>query len=323
MHKSNNTAIYRLYDTGFKVVLHPNPGEEHMSKLRNEQEISQFLPWSCRKRQALGVTTFEDRPALSFKWANGITLSQWLQKVRSSRPPEDMNIRIRAAMAIAKTLSDFHAGGVVHNGLTPDNIVLSPSEGAYVATLIDLASAAIYWGDDTGDDVDPVLERKMKEVDLKALGLVLNELFWGSERPNKGEAIGRGEHLKHGEHDNDSHDEGADGIRRKRGKPQAHGEGLPLYLGALISALLENTPDARYESAKDVFNDLKVLAEDQSGSLMQSQLDYSMTNSRLRLRSDGFYGRRVQMSVLMHLFESSVADGKPSMAMISGYAGTG
>ena len=47
-------------------------------------------------------------------------------------------------MAIAKTLSDFHKGGVAYNSFTPDNIVLSPFEGGdYVATLIDLSNARV------------------------------------------------------------------------------------------------------------------------------------------------------------------------------------
>lgn len=328
VHRSGHTAIYRLYDTGFKVVLHPNPGEELILKLLHEQNISQFLPWSCRKRQVTDVTTFDKRPALSFKWANGITLTEWLQKVQFG-PAVDLTIRIRAAMAIARTLSDFHEGGVVYNNLTPENVVLSPFEGEYVATLIDLSNSLIYRNDNSADEVDATFERQMKEVDLKALGVIFGAIFQGADAgglagpqvtSSGGVGVGGPQQGMYG-----GGEEYPDDGRRKRGKPQARGEGLPLYLGSLISALLESKPDVSYSSAKDVFNDLKALAEDgPGGQLLRTDLDESTSKSRLRLQKDMFYGRQVQMSMLMHLFQSSVAVGhQPLMATISGYPGTG
>ena len=120
---SSRTAIYRLPDdTGLKVIVEdPNLSEEQiLLKILHEQDISNFLPPSCRKRQVIDVTSFDRRPALSFKWANGITLKEWLQKIQVGFQV-DSSVRLRAAMAIAKTLSDFHSGGVVYNLLKPEN----------------------------------------------------------------------------------------------------------------------------------------------------------------------------------------------------------
>ena len=113
VYQSVTTAIYRLQETGFKVILDRNSSEEQIiRKLLQEQNISSFLPSSCRKRQVTDITSYNRRPALIFKWNSGITLKKWIQNVQFG-PQVDLNIRLRAAMAIAKTVSDFHDGGVL------------------------------------------------------------------------------------------------------------------------------------------------------------------------------------------------------------------
>ena len=312
VYQSSSTAIYRLHDIGYKVILAPNPSEEHVLKLLHERDISQFLPWSCRKRQVNDVTSFNKRPALRFKWASGITLKEWLQKVQSG-PQLDWNIQLSAAMAIARTLSDFHEGGVVYSSLTPENVVLSPFEGTYVATFIDLSNALIYRNGNSAD-VDTSFEKKMREMDLKSLGIVLHQIFQGEESAD-GDGVGQGP---------ESTGNFSEHSRQKRGKQHALGEGLPLYLGSLTSALIDPSPDHCYESVKDVFLDLKFLAESTDGSLLKSKVDESTLKNQLCLPDDIFYGRQVQMSMLLHLFQSSVKLGShPLMATISGYPGTG
>ena len=321
VYQGERAAVYRLRDKGFKVIVDPSPSDEQILRLVHEQHISNFLPSSCRKKNVIEVSSFNGRPALCFKWVNGITLKEWLQKDQF-RPQVDLNVRLRAAMAIAKTLSDFHDGGVVCNRLSPENIVLDTFEGDYIATLIDFSDAIVY-RDGKCLPADAAFAREVKEVDLKSLGFVLNQLF-------------RGEECLPDEWRNDFHHHHGGGLlgdqdkyRRKRGKQLSPGEGLPLYLGALISALLQ-TGDHRaassghYESAKDVFLDLKIMAESDNECLKKCDLDESTIEGRLRLRNDMFYGRQVQMSMLLHLFQSTVMLGnQPLMATISGYPGTG
>ena len=190
---------------------------------------------------------------------------------------------------------------------------MAPVEVEYVATFIDLSSALIY-RDDSKTDADPIFEKQLKEVDLRSLGLVLNQFFRGEERATI-EISRRGSRNGHGFEDIQGD---TDDCRRKRGKQHTFGDGLPLYLGTLISALLETTNELSYESVKDVFLDLKIMAEDANDCLSKSQMDESTLKSRLRLGSI-FYGRQVQMSMLLHLFQSSVVLGnQPLMATISG-----
>ena len=315
VHQSNNTVIYRLNDTGFKVFLLPHL-EENIVKLEHEKKISNFLPSTCHKRKAVDVTSFNGLPALVFKWVHGITVKEWLQKIQIGLNV-DMNARLRVAMAISKTLNDFHVGGVVHNNFTTENIVLSSSEGDYVATLIGYSNAAIYRKD--SNIFENLDEKEAKKLDLKSLGLVLNDLFLEEDcLPAEGGAGW----LNHGEEK--IVNEETDHRTRKRGKQQVAVEGLPLYLGTLISALIDSSSDVCYESVNDVFLDLKLLSENSNGSMMTRALDDATINSNLRLSREVFYGRQNQMSILNHLIQCTAALGdRPLMATISGYAGTG
>ena len=95
----------------------------------------------------------------------------------------------------------------------------------------------------------------------------------------------------------------------------------------------------RYEDARDVYLDLKMLAENPNGPLGRSDgvelggrgvgklgfLSKGGASAGSRGKGEGgFYGRQVQMSMLLHLFQSTVSLGsQPLMATIVGYPGTG
>ena len=336
VRRGRRTAIYRLRDTGFKVVLAdagPVPSEEErLLALLHEQRISRYLPASCRRRRALDVTSLDRRPALSYAWVPGATLAEWLRRAPGpTRGGDDgsLDVRIAAATAVARTLADFHGAGVAFGAsLALDDVVLAPHEGGYAATLIDLSGAIIF-----ADVDDPAARRRILEGDLRALGRLLRRIFGGEDQGGareEGPDEGAGRDDDRGaEEDGNPEERG----RRKRGKPHSGlPDGLPPYLGMLIAALLDAsamdaTPDAvRYASVKDVVLDLKALAEDGvRGRLRRDRLDASALKGRLLGSGGGaFYGRQVQMSMLLHLFQSAVALGnQPLMATISGYPGTG
>ncbi len=238
----------------------------------------------------------------------------------------DLNVRLMAAMAITKTLIEFHNEGVVYNMLSLDNILLDSFEGGYVASFIDLSRASI------------AMKQKPKQgktkststsvgggggttySDLQSLGFTLNQLF---RREDSALSFGEPSHLPNTE---GTHPENR---QRKRGKQHLIGEGLPLYLSSLITALQLSGDDTissceLYTAAKDVYHDLKVFAETSKDSLRRWEPDASTMESRLQLKNDLFYGRGVQLSIIMHLIQSMFLPGStPLMATISGYPGTG
>ncbi len=344
--KSNNgTLIYRSAGetVGIKVIHDTSSSniseEQTMQKLLHEETISKLLPPECNKRQVIEVGSFNERPALYFKWENGITCEEWLDKVVQQQQQKtlpqkeatEFNIRLRAAMAIAKTLHQFHQSYVVYNSLSLENIVLMPFEGEYVAKFIDLSDAVICNNESNRQNFHKMVG------DMTSLGLILNQLF----QTEGGEAaastggdggVGRVVNSNSVKGEEEASDINVRNVR-KRGKQLTPGEGLPLYLGAMISTLLGGDDDKhndasqlRYESANDVYEDLKVMTTQSiSSTTKETELDHEvLIHSRLKLPKDLFYGRQVQMTMIMHLLQSSTMLGdQPLMALIAGYPGTG
>ena len=318
IYQSGRTAIYRFRDVGFKVVLeepnHPSPDERNL-KFLHEQYVSSLLPPSCRRREVIDITNFNWQPSLNFKWASGLTIDEWLQRAQSG-PQWNLNVRVMAAMAVAKTLSDFHKGGVAYNNLTPDNVVLSPFEGEYVATFIDLSDSVIYRGDRGVNCYPESKINQLKAADLRSLGVVLNQIFGRGDIRAGLEVVSNELVLGHDEEDIS---------RKKQASRPVFEEGLPLYLVSLISALLVTSlsPGMCYKSAQDVFLDLKVMMEDRSGCLSKNDLGEADIKNLLYSQENMFYGRQAQVSVLMQLLQSTTEGNRPRMALITGSPGTG
>lgn len=313
VHHSSGTIIYRLEDTGIKLLVDPNPTPGDILKLlMHERNISIFLPTSCRKRNVFDVKGFRGYTAAHFKWVKGITLKEWMSKAQR-RPDVDLIVRLRVAIAIVETLVEFHNGSVVYNNLTPDNIILDMSEGSYVATFIDLSAAIALF------DRDEAFIKSSKEADLKDLGILLNELLMGEKAS-----------FDCGQQEDDDQEECWDHGRMKRGKQLPRGDGLPMYLGCVISTLLLSGNDSAqsaeitYESIKDTLFDLRLVARDPQTFLRPLILDEHTVQSKLRLPVDAFYGRQSEVSMLLRALNSVVLlGGQPMMVLVSGYPGTG
>ena len=355
--KSNGTSIYRsaqkLNAVGIKVIHQnndhlqaadtPSPSNFNltMNKLVHEETVSKLLPPDVNKRHVIEVSSFNGSPALYFKWENGITCEEWLDKVRiqqqtthsQKEAAAKFTVRLRAAVAIAKTLTQFHQSRVVYNALTLENIVLTPFEGDYLATFIDLSDAVICNDEQTFDE--------MKGVDLTNLGIVLNQLFQKADGGGGGELASSRRRVNvnsdtEGEVPSTSNTRNRNA--KKRGKQQVTpGEGLPLYLRAMVSTLLigdeehDDSQQLRYESANAVYEDLKAMAtsaadgDRRNSYFKETEADHEVIiHSRLKLPKDLFYGRQVQMSMIMHQLQSATMLGdQPLMALIAGYPGTG
>lgn len=315
IYQSASTAVYRLEDIGIKVLLE-NITEERIFQFVHEQNVSRYLPSTCQKRRVIDVKGFKGDPAIHFAWVNGSTITEWLRAVKR-RADDNTTIRLRAAIAIVETLVDFHKAGVVYNNLSPDNIVLDTFEGSCIATFIDLSKAIIHSNDDSDGGR---LEKDAVEIDLLALGRILNALFDGQKFDSYSSA----------DDDETSYTDGEEhSYRRKRKKSQTHVEGLPICLNTLISTLLlskeglEETSE-KYGDAKDVLSDLQVISNNPQIFLKALKLDDITLHSRLKAPIDAFYGRQSEVSMLHHAFNSVIMlEGQPMVVSISGSPGTG
>ena len=311
IHRGRCTSIYhQLNDnTGYKVIEDPDPTEEQVLQLLAEEHASRALPPCCAHRRVIQVKSFQGNPAIQFQWAPGVSLKDWLEN--SNNRDVSLKDRLRLAIAIAKTLSDFHTAYVIHGYLSLDNIILdipNGNEDCVVASLINLSKSRI------------VPEMPQEEVEdavfqeLQELGRVLNALFTGeifdySDNKKEEESI---------------LDESISSGPKKRGKSQHPGEGLPLYLTSLISTLilcesLEYEHIETYRTVRDVFHDLQT-ADRKSDIYLKP----SNRGGRLEIPSDAFYGRDSEKFLLIQSFNSVVqVNGQPVLTCVSGPGGVG
>ena len=179
--------------------------EEQILRLVREQTISRYLPNGCKKRRVVDVKGFKGNPSLYFEWVEGVSLKEWMAKtnnhgdedndgntdeIGSKYPPHQAGIdfmkeRLKVAIAITKTLQEFHYGGVAYNFLTLEHIILqwtsskdndndddkNNEEGECVASLINLSKATVF-AEVTTEEATQAIRK-----DLNSLGLILGALF--------------------------------------------------------------------------------------------------------------------------------------------------
>jgi serine/threonine protein kinase len=310
---------------GVKVLVDPNlTRDQVVQALQFEQKVSHSLPSSCSQRRVLRVDTFQDLPAMYFKWVEGVDMGELLKPEpdETGKNQFSMDTRLQLALAITKAVCDFHDAGVFHGNLNLENVIMDFNEGTrnYKATLIDYSKSVIMSdaSHNTLDEQDrhAFFEEK-KHNDLSDLGVILYYVLSNNNIPD---ALGE-------EVENSSNDVDAQGI--KRGRHDVQTPNLPLYLASLVSALLGHTRDVEghrrlvYKSSREVLLDLQLAAQ-KPGIYLKVQFWTEMLFKPLDVPHDSFHGRRTELSILQHSYNTMMEGGsKPCALVVSGCAGAG
>ena len=256
---------------------------------------------------------------------------------------ETWQTRLHVAIAITKMLCDLH-DGIMSRGYSKkfsvENIVLDMSRASsscYSATLKPSSDGSVV--------------ECTRESDMEHLGCILNAVFGGGDNDD---SIGVNKEEQHKSED--------DSTRKKRGKQQDHQqqsmENLPLYLSCIVSSLTmtstnettedketgpssadkETGPssaasstiishasfsDEQYANVKQVLHDLQTASAKPEVYLKRGRSSWNDgKNTRLHIPPD-FYGRKSELSLLLHSLGTVLRFGQPVMVSVSGYAGTG
>ena len=346
LHESKTTRIFRSNGQGIKVLIYPSlSSDERLKRLQFEQRVSGRLPPSCSHRRVLHIDNRQGIPGMYFDWVDGVTIEEWLrpqEENQLSRPLDsttmDLIARLRVALAITKTLCDFHEAGVFHGHLSFQNVILNftgEAQSCCTATLIDFAKSAIR-SDCPLEERDEFV-RKKTQKDLNDLGLILYSVL-SNHIPDMTSSSGLVENIEIEEDsssvkvDEEADDKGdAETHARKRGRRQETQDPakLPLYLVSLISSLLAPTIQQRttrktvYTNARNVLSDLKLAAEHPDMYLRVHRWA-NFVSGPLVLSEDSFYGRRTELSMVQHSFDAMMeGSNKPCILVVSGYAGAG
>jgi diguanylate cyclase (GGDEF)-like protein len=248
LHESGRTRVTRLFFAGRTVIRKEPLGPDADRRLRHELAILERL------RAVAGVARLLDAP----RYPGSVMLADGGVSLAGLPKPPAADDLVRLAWELARAVAGMHRRGVMHQDISPANIVIS-SDG--VPELVDFALAsslaeirpvfthhteiigtlAYLAPEQTGRTGRSVDER----ADLYALGATLYELATGEPPFGSGDPL----RLIH------------DHLARVPLPPSEVNPAVPGPLSAIIMHLLEKEPDNRYQTADGVAHDLERLRD--------------------------------------------------------------
>lgn len=246
-------AVYRAYDreldrTVALKLIRPELGSDPTITQRFRQEL--LLASKISHKNILRIHDLGEANGtkfISMAYVEGEDLHRLL--LREGRLPLDRALAITRQLCSA--LEAAHAEGVVHRDLKPQNILLDKTGQVYVsdfglakslepdATQVTLSGQ--FLGTPRYMSPEQALAAPLDHrSDLYSLGLILYEMVTG-EIPFKAESTLQTMYLR---------------VHEKPSDPREHNPDLPGYLAEIILRCLETDPAQRYQSAREILDDL-------------------------------------------------------------------
>jgi diguanylate cyclase (GGDEF)-like protein len=304
LHESGRTRVTRLFLPGRTAIRKEALGPDADRRLRHELAILERL------RGVPGIAQPLDAP----RYPGAIVLADSGASLAGLAKPLAVDDLIGLALRLARVVAGMHRRGVMHQDISPGNIVIS---GDGVPCLVDFALAsslaeirpafthpteivgtlAYLAPEQTGRTGRSVDER----ADLYALGATLYELATGEPPFGSGDPL----RLTH-EH-----------LAKVPRPPAEVNPAVPRPLSAIIMHLLEKEPDNRYQTADGVAHDLERLT-DAAARVRVGEHDFPL---RL-LPPSRLVGRVDEVAVLEAAFAETLA-GRCRGVLVGGPPGVG
>lgn len=321
IYRGRRTEIYSARTLSEQRVivkrLSPNAqNSENIDRLRDEYEILSSLR-SPRVRGVLGFAEVSGHLSLILKDLEGSTLKDYLGVGLA------LSQKVRVAEKWARALAEIHVEGVIHGDVTPQNILITPSDGEVY--LIDFGQARQLSRSSTipceeasicgnlsyisPEQTGRTNLRIDERADLYSLGVCIYELFTGI-LPFRGSTPLEIIHAHLAHIPVPPHDLIPD---------------LPLCLSRLVLKMLAKSPDDRYLSVLGVAHDLaaiRVMLEAQEHDTLET-FRLAQRNFPLRLPALAkIYGRQDRVQQLKSIWQS-IHTGTSSFVVVHGVSGSG
>ncbi len=244
LHESGRTRVTRLFFAGHTAIRKELLGPDAHRRLRHELAMLERL------REVQGLAQLLDEP----RYPGSIVLADGGASLTGVAKPLAVDALVGLALGLAQAVAGMHRRGVMHQDISPANIVLSPGgapclvDFALASSLAEIRPAfthhteivgtlAYLAPEQTGRTGRSVDER----ADLYALGATLYELATGEPPFGSGDPL----RLTH------------DHLARMPVPPTEVNPAVPAPLSAIVMHLLEKEPDNRYQTAEGVAHDLE------------------------------------------------------------------
>lgn len=319
IHQSKNTylTLEEHKDFGKVVIKSLNddfPSPETIKKFLHEYEIGKSLNIEgVRKVYACDKKKLTHR--IYLEYIEGISLFEF----KSTHP--SLKEILTVFISLARVLSELHQKSVIHNCLSPKNILVKTD--TLTVQIIDLSHCTSYslrsahMGSptkyaDSAQYMAPEQTGRMNRVvdqrsDLYSFGIILYEFLTGSPPFNNNDLL----ELVHAH------------IAIQPKAVEEINPSCPEPLCAIVKKLLQKNADERYQSASGLLIDLEfcfseLIAHNQIQPFKLAQIDVS---PRFQL-SQKLYGREKELQQIISTFEKA-AKGQTYLLLVSGFSGTG
>jgi predicted ATPase/class 3 adenylate cyclase len=302
-----------------KITAKTNPDPGEISRLKNEYFITRHLEIKGIVK-ATGLTQTDQHLILDLEEFDGISLQDLLSTKRL-----ELLESLKIAVKSAKILNDIHQADIIHQNISPKNILINQERdeirlaGFGLAfkgksnrlNIHDLILPDGGWLYISPEQTGRMSRRTDQRSDLYSLGIVLYSML--SDRPPFPET----EALKliHAH------------LARKP-VPLSRLEGnngpaIPEMVSRIVARLMEKNAEDRYQSAFGLLKDLErcVAQLEANGHIEEFEMGSFDHTGRLQI-SQKIYGRERETSILHEAYEESIA-GRSKAVLIAGKSGVG
>ena len=304
------------HQTCIKIINDEFPSPELISQLENEFEICSKTK-SNSIRKVLRKERQDEHAALVLEYIPGKDLSQFLT---DENPGFEKQLKL--AVSIATALYELQKENIFHGQLHPSNIIIE--NVTHDPRLIDFGRATVgnvfgvshnfskekeidylrYIAPEQSGRINRPIDNR---ADLYSFGVILYQLFTGLMPFDSDDAL----ELIY------SH------VAKTAEEPHHINKDLPKAVSDIIMMLLSKNAEDRYQSAFGVKADLEKCLHQYETQKRINEFRLATKDFSGKLFIQGkLYGREKEIGYLSGLF-NSVANGKKSTLLLSGYSGSG
>jgi predicted ATPase/signal transduction histidine kinase len=320
LHRSSRYVVSRtqLTDTGPLVIVKAVRADQAdataAARLRQEYDLLASLDIAGVVRP-IAFEPVAGHPALILEDAGPQSLKEWMHR-RELSPESFLDL----AGQLAEALVGLHGRRIIHRDINPWNVVVDPRQRA---TLVDFEAATRVPGLEAHAGVPARLDAELSYVapeetgrtnrlvdqraDLYSLGAVLYELLTGRAPFVSADPV----QLIHAH------------LARAPVPPSQANPSVPAVLSDIVLRLLAKMPEARYQSARALREDLREARArlEPSGRIAPFELGLIDLADELPL-PERLYQREEQRRALLSAWRAAAA-GETAVAVLAGPGGIG
>ncbi|XXY52046.1 AAA family ATPase [Sorangium sp. So ce269] len=321
IHEGADTILYRARHRQsarpvvLKVLRRDHASPRALGRLHHEHEIARALDTPAVVKPC-AIEALGDQVALVLEDFGGRSLDQLLDG------PTPLDRFFPIALRLAGALAELHRHHVIHKDIKPQNLLCNPETGEVKITDLGIACLAPRESQELVHDglIEGTLaymapeqtgrmNRRIDErTDLYSLGVTFYEMLTGTLPFHASDPVAWV--YCH--------------IAQKPPPPHAIVPSIPPALSALVLKLLAKAAEERYQSALGLRHDLDACFTQlrASGTIKAFPLGQRDVSDRFQV-PQRLYGREREVAALLAVFDRVAAQGRPELALVSGYSGIG